>query len=171
MDSLGQPAYPNARYVMLRKEWDYWTSNPSLTELPLDDGFKGMLLASAQKNLPGIQRQLELIDPDTEISPGIVAIAAFGHSPGQMGLEISSAGHRLLFVADAIVLPLHLEYPESIGATDHQPDEMVATRSRILERAAREQSLVSTSHFAFPGLGHVLSRGVRWQWQAVSGSA
>jgi len=48
-----------------------------------------MILASAQKNLPGIQAQLDLVHPDTEIVPGITAIAAFGHSPGQMALEIS----------------------------------------------------------------------------------
>jgi hypothetical protein len=30
------------------------------------------------------------------------------HSPGMTGLEILAAGQRLLFVADGIVLPLHL---------------------------------------------------------------
>ena len=76
---------------MLRKEWDFWMSNPSLAELPVDEGFKKAMLASAQKNLPGVQAQLDLVDPDTEIVPGMTAIAAFGHSPGQMALEISSA--------------------------------------------------------------------------------
>lgn len=166
LNNLGQPAFPNARYVMLRKEWDYWTSNPSLVELPLDEGFKKMMLASARKNLSGIQSQLELVNPETEVVPGIVAVAAFGHSPGQMGLDISSAGCRLFFVADAIVLPLHLEYPESIGATDHRPEEMVATRMNILEKAAQDQPLVSTSHLPFPGLGHVAAQGNRWEWRA-----
>jgi glyoxylase-like metal-dependent hydrolase (beta-lactamase superfamily II) len=171
LNNLGRTAFPNAKYVMLRKEWDYWTSNPSLAELPLDEGFRKMMLASAQKNLSAIQRQLDLIDPETEIVPGIVAIAAFGHSPGQMGLEISSAGHRLLFVADAIVLPLHLAYPGSIGATDHRPREMVATRINILGKAARDQPMVSISHFAFPGLGYIAARGDRWEWRVVAGSA
>jgi glyoxylase-like metal-dependent hydrolase (beta-lactamase superfamily II) len=167
---LGKPAFPNARYVMLRREWDYWMSNPSLDELPLE-GFKKMMLASSQRNLPAIQKQLDLIDPETEIAPGIVAVAAFGHSPGQMGLEISSAGSRLFFVADAIVLPLHLEHPESVGATDHRPDEMVATRIKILEKAARDQPLVSTSHFPFPGLGYVVAQGGQWQWKAAASRA
>jgi glyoxylase-like metal-dependent hydrolase (beta-lactamase superfamily II) len=140
LNPAGQPAFPNARYIMCRKDWDFWISNPSLAELPVDESFKKSMLASTQKNLPGIQAQLDLVDPDTEIVPGIVAIGAFGHSPGQMGLEISSADDQLLFVADAIVLPLHLEYPEAIGATDHRPSEMVETRIRLLEKAAREDS-------------------------------
>jgi glyoxylase-like metal-dependent hydrolase (beta-lactamase superfamily II) len=167
LNDAGQPAFPNARYVMLRKEWDFWMSNPSLAELPVDEGFKKGMLASAQKNLPGVQAQLDLVDTDTEIVPGITAIAAFGHSPGQMALEISSAEERLLFVADAIVHPLHLEYPETIGMTDHRPSQRVETRIRLLEKAAREKSLVSTSHFAFPGLGRVVPKGESWQWRSM----
>jgi glyoxylase-like metal-dependent hydrolase (beta-lactamase superfamily II) len=163
----GKPAFPNARYVMFRKEWDFWMSNPSLAELRVDESFKKGMLASAQKNLPGVQTQLDLVDPDTEIVPGMTAIAAFGHSPGQMALEISSAEQRLLFVADAIVHPLHLEYPEAVGMTDHLPSQMVETRIRLLEKAAREKSLVSTSHFAFPGLGRAVPKGERWEWQPI----
>jgi glyoxylase-like metal-dependent hydrolase (beta-lactamase superfamily II) len=96
-----------------------------------------------------------------------LAIAAFGHAPGQMGLEISSSGERLLFVADAVVLPLHLEYPEAIGVTDHVRAEAVETRIRLLKKAEKEKSLVSTSHFSFPGLGHVVSKGDRWEWKAL----
>jgi glyoxylase-like metal-dependent hydrolase (beta-lactamase superfamily II) len=167
LNEEGKPAFPNARYVTFREEWDFWMSRPSLTELPVDESLKKMILASTQKNFPGVQAQLDLVHPDTEIVSGITAIAAFGHSPGQMALEISSAGQRLLFVADAIVHPLHLEYPETIAATDHRPSQMVATRLTLLEKAAREKSLVSTSHFAFPGLGRVVPKGERWKWQAI----
>ena len=168
LDEAGKPAFPNARYVMFRKEWDFWMSNPSLAELPVDESFKKGMLASAQKNLPGVQAVLDLVDPDTEIVSGIHAVAAFGHSPGQMALEISSAEQRLLFVADAIVHPLHIEYPETVGMTDHLPSQMVETRMRLLAKAAREKSLVSTSHFAFPGLGRVVPKGKSWQWQPIS---
>jgi glyoxylase-like metal-dependent hydrolase (beta-lactamase superfamily II) len=167
LNETGQPAFPSARYVMFRKEWDYWMSKPSLAELPVDESFKKGMLASAQKNLPGIQAQLDLVDPDTEIVTGIIAIAAFGHSPGQMALEISSAEQRLLFVADVVVHSLHLEYPETIGVTDHLPSEMVATRIRLLEKAAKDECIVSTSHFAFPGLGHVIPKRESWEWQPI----
>jgi glyoxylase-like metal-dependent hydrolase (beta-lactamase superfamily II) len=171
LDGAGKPAFANARYVMLRAEWDFWSSKPTLAELPVDDSFKQAMLASAQKNLLGVEDQLDLLEPETEIVPGIVAIAAFGHSPGQMGLEISSSGQRLLFMADALVVPLHLDYPDSIGATDHRPGEMVATRIKLLEKAVRDKSLVSISHFAFPGLGYVAAKGNHWEWKTLVGAA
>src|SRR5439155_4390320 len=84
LNENGKPAFPNARYVMFRKEWDYWMSCPSLAELPVDKAFKQNMLAKALKNLLGVQSQLDLVYPETEIVHGIKAISAFGHSPGQM---------------------------------------------------------------------------------------
>jgi hypothetical protein len=48
---------------------------------------------------------------------------------------------------------------------------MAATRIRLLEKAARDQPLVSATHFAFPGLGLVAARGSRWEWKAVGAGA
>jgi glyoxylase-like metal-dependent hydrolase (beta-lactamase superfamily II) len=168
LDQEGKPAFPNARYVMFQKEWDFWESEPRLSELPVDGAFKEHLLAAARRNLPPIKAQADLIQPGTEIVPGVAAIAAFGHSPGQMALEISSTRERLIFAADAIIHPLNLPYPEAVGATDHDPEQMVTTRLRLLEQATREECLVQTSHFAFPGLGRVAAAGSRWEWQPVS---
>ena len=52
--------------------------------------------------------------------------------------------------------------------TDHLQTQMAETRIRLLEKAAREKSLVSTSHFAFPGLGRVIPKGKSSQWQPMS---
>jgi glyoxylase-like metal-dependent hydrolase (beta-lactamase superfamily II) len=114
-----------------------------------------------------VQAALELVEPEAEIAPGIRAIALFGHTPGQLGLEISSAGERLLFAADAIIHPLNLRYPEAIARVDYNPEEMVATRMRFLEKAARDKSLVATSHFPFPGVGYVIPEGNRWEWKPI----
>ena len=171
LDASGRPVFSNARHVLSRREWDFWMSEPALDELPVDEAFKRRMLTSVLTNLRGVQQQLELIQLDAELAPGVNAIDAFGHSPGHMAVEMTSDGERLLFVADAIVLPLHAEYPETIGVTDHQRDETVATRIRLLEYAARERALVATSHLAFPGVGHVRPKGRRWQWQAVGISA
>jgi glyoxylase-like metal-dependent hydrolase (beta-lactamase superfamily II) len=171
LDARGRPAFPRARYVIGRDEWTYWMSSPTLAELPLDEALRRSLAASAHRNLVGVRARLDLASYGDEIVPGITAVDAAGHSPGQMALDIRSAGERLLFVADAVIHPISLEYPETRAVGDHLPESMVATRARLLREAAETPCLVSVSHFPFPGLGHVVANGERWAWEPMAGPA
>lgn len=164
-DSAGKPSFPNARYIMWRREWDFWNSQEAA--LKLEEHVREVLLGYARKNLPPIYEQLNLVDRETEILPGIEAIAAPGHTPGHMGLAVSSRGEQLLCVSDAVLHPIHLERPEWYAAVDFDPQQVEATRRRILTRAATENALVLAFHFPFPGLGRVVPRAEGWQWQPV----
>ncbi len=165
-DSEGKPAFPNAKYVMWHDESDFWTSEQAETKL--DEHVREVLLNFARKNLPPIQSQLELVDHETEIVSGIRALAAPGHTPGHMALVISSRGEQLLCVSDTVLHPIHLEQPEWYSAVDFAPEQVVATRRRLLKRAADEKALVLAFHFPFPGLGHVSQKENTWQWQPIS---
>jgi glyoxylase-like metal-dependent hydrolase (beta-lactamase superfamily II) len=164
-DAKGRPSFPKARYVMWKGEWDFWTSGQA--EQKLDEHGKEVLLAFARKNLPPIRGQVDLVDYETEIVPGINALAAPGHTPGHMALSISSGGEQLLCISDAVLHPIHLEHPEWYAAVDFAPREVVTTRCQLLSRAATEKALVLAFHFPFPGLGHVVRKGERWQWQPL----
>jgi glyoxylase-like metal-dependent hydrolase (beta-lactamase superfamily II) len=162
----GKPAFPNARFAMWKDEWDFWTSKQA--EEKLDEHVREVLLSVARKNLPPIQERLDLIEREREILPGIHAIAAPGHTPGHMALVISSEGEQLLCISDTALHPIHLEQPEWCAAVDFAPDQVVATRRRILNRAAAEKALVLAFHFPFPGLGHIVQKGEAWQWQPIA---
>lgn len=164
-DVKGKPAFPNARYVMWKDEWDFWTSGQA--ERMLDEHSREVLMKFALGNIPPIQGQLELVDHETEIVPGIHAIAAPGHTPGHMALAISSQDDQLLCISDTVLHPIHVEYPEWCAAVDLVPEQLVATRQKLLNRAATEQALVLAFHFPFPGLGRVVPKGEAWQWQSI----
>ena len=167
IDSEGKPAFPNARYVMWKDEWDFWTSAPSLAELEVEEHLKQLLLTFAHNNLPPIQGQLDLVNHETEILPGVHAVAAPGHTPGHMVLSISSGSEQLLYSADAALHPIHLEYPDWHALVDFRPEQAVSTRRQLFHRAAAEKALVLAFHFSFPGLGHVIQKGERVQWQPI----
>ncbi|MCY7341578.1 MAG: hypothetical protein LH603_06930 [Pseudonocardia sp.] len=60
LDAAGALRYPNARYVMARSEWDYWSADPTLAELTSDaDGFREPLLATPRAVLPAIKERLD----------------------------------------------------------------------------------------------------------------
>ncbi len=166
-DGEGKPTFPNARYVMWKHEWDFWTSAPSLAELQVDEHLKQLLLTFAQKNLPPVQSQLDLIDHETEIVPGVHAVAAPGHTPGHMAAAISSGGESLLYTADTAIHPIHLEHPGWCAIVDCSPDQAATTRHQLFKRAGREKALVLAFHFPFPSLGHVIQKGKAWRWQAI----
>jgi glyoxylase-like metal-dependent hydrolase (beta-lactamase superfamily II) len=163
IDSSGRPAFPNARYVLWQREWDFWTKNPDVSKLR-DDHFVPVMLDTAERFLPPIKEQVDFVEPETEIVPGITAIAAPGHTPGQVALIVASAGEQLLVLADAVLHPVQIEWPEWIAPVDLLVDETVATRRHLLGRAATEKMLVFAPHFDFPSLGRVGIRGNGWCW-------
>jgi len=168
LNSEGKLAFPKARFVMWKDEWDFWTSEQA--EQRLDEHVRARQIAFARKNLPPIQDQLDLVDHEMEIVPGIRAVAAPGHTLGHMALAISSGGEQLLCISDAWLHPIHLESPDWCAAVDFAPEQVANTRRRLLSRAAAEKALVLAFHFPFPGLGHVVQKGEVWQWGSIGKS-
>jgi glyoxylase-like metal-dependent hydrolase (beta-lactamase superfamily II) len=119
----------------------------------------------ASDSLPPIEGQLDLVDAETEIVPGIRAIATPGHTPGHMALSISSEGEQLLCTGDVALHPIHLEQPDWYAAVDLVPEQALASRRRFAGMAATHQALVHAFHFPLPGLGHIVQRADAWQWQ------
>lgn len=167
LDAAGRPAFRKARYFIGRSEWEFWRGDPDVSHLQISDHCKKILLESAQAKLPPLQRQIELVDADTEIVPGIRSVAAPGHTPGQLGLEIGFGRRRLLAASDAWVHPLHVAHPDWVVAFDYAPDQVVATRRRLLQLAASEEALVFATHFTLPCLGHIVPVEEGWQWQPL----
>jgi glyoxylase-like metal-dependent hydrolase (beta-lactamase superfamily II) len=168
LDEAGKPAFANARYVMAKEEWEFWTSDPDLLSLQVGDFLIGLIRDAARKHLPPIRERLELVQDGDEIVPGIRAVDAPGHTPGHLALAIASEGELFMYLTDAVIHPLHVERPDWTSAVDLLPDETVTTRRQLLGRAAVEHALVLVFHFPFPGLGHVVLDGDGWRWQPAS---
>ena len=166
-DAEGKCVFPNARFVLWRKEWEFWTSEPDLTPVNLGEDEKQKMVDSAQKNLISIQDRLELVDGDKEIIPGIELIRAPGHTPGHIVLVISSGTEQLLCTCDLFRDPLDLVNPDLCLSFDYLPEEGRRTRMQILSRIAATNPLVFATHFPFPGLGHIGKRDGEWFWQPI----
>ncbi len=162
-DAAGKPAFPGAKWFIWKNEWEFWTSDRA--ERTLAEHGRDILIGIARKNLSAIRSVVNLIDREEEIVAGIRAVAAPGHTPGHMALDISSGDEHLLCIADVVLHPVHLEMPECCATVDTSPDQVVSTRYKILKKAADEKSLVLAFHFPFPGLGHVVQKEKAWRWR------
>ncbi len=163
VDEEGNVTFPKATYYMWQDEWDFWTTEASLKKVP------EWAANIARQKLSPLAKQLKTIDKEMEIIPGIRAIAAPGHTIGHMAVEVVSEGERLLHIVDTALHPIHIEHPEWYARLDQFPEQTVATRQAVYQRALDKNALVLAFHFPpFPSLGYVIRHNGGWKWQAVS---
>ncbi len=167
LDELGRPALPKARYVMGQAEWDFWAADPDLKNMQIPDPVRASIRACARETLPRLQEHLELIESGAEILPGLEAFAAPGHTPGQLGLAVSSAGECLLALTDVFLHPIHIDHPQWVALFDYDPVATVATRRLLYERASSEGALVTAGHLPWPCLGYIDKQDDGWRWKPV----
>ena len=163
----GKLTFANARYVMSRVEWDFWTSKPDLSSLECGDHLKQLLLQYVADMLPPIRHRLDLLDDEAEVVPGIRTIAAPGHTPGHLALQISSHGQTFIDAVDTFLHPIQIKRLDWCSVVDVYPESVLASRRRLLERAADTDVGILLFHFPFPGLGQVVRSGSGFAWKPV----
>jgi glyoxylase-like metal-dependent hydrolase (beta-lactamase superfamily II) len=165
-DVEGKATFSNARYTICRKEWEYWTSDPDLSQLNVPENMKPDMLIAADKYLTPIEAQFDLIDGDTRIATGIEIIMAPGHTPGHIVTAISSGTEELVCICDLAHHPLEFIRPD-LCLPDYDPEQAKAIRDHILSRIAENNTLAFGCHFPFPGLGHIARQDDVWLWKPI----
>lgn len=163
IDGAGEFVYPNARYFMGQIEWDFWTAPD---RFPADAASPNPVKRAFQA-LQAAPERVTLIDSaaEAEIMPGICAVAAPGHTIGQIAVEFTSGSERLLHIADAAHHWFQVYYPQWSPDMDADKTQSAITRQRLFERAAQTGALVSAYHFPFPGVGYVIERDGALAWE------
>ena len=171
LDENGKPNYPNAKYYIWKKEWDFWFSDESIQEVeknlskivPVE-----VFIKVARGNLNPIKDRIEFIAVESEILPGIFCHFAPGHTPGHMVVSFKSEGEELFFVSDTVVFPLFLEQPELRLSIDISHDDASSSKHRIYDMVAERKALILAQHFPpFPSLGNIEKKDVGWSWKPI----
>jgi glyoxylase-like metal-dependent hydrolase (beta-lactamase superfamily II) len=144
-----RPSFPNARYVIQQGEYEWATHTNERTAASYFPHNFEPLRASGQ---------MELIDGDREIIPGVYSIKTPGHTPHHQSLLIESDGERLVFLADLVPTAAHLPLPWIMGY-DVEPMVTLETKRRILARAVDENWTVVFEHDATTPWGTVVNDG------------
>ena len=158
----GEFAFPNARYVMSRYEYEYWTVDSNLESAPQ------WIADTARKVIPALAGHVHLVDGRSAVVPGIEIVPSYGHTVGHIEVEIFSEGQNLLYLADSALHPIHLAHPEWTGEVDQFPEQTIVCRKERFEYAAETGSLVLGYHFnPFPSLGYIEKDGDAWRWRGI----
>jgi len=108
------------------------------------------------------------IGQEGEILPGVSVLFAPGHTPGHMVVSFACGSERLLYTGDTAIHPLHLEHPDWRPVYDILPYLAATSKRRIFDLAAVTGCWVMGQQFPpFPSLGHVVKKGIGWEWQPI----
>jgi glyoxylase-like metal-dependent hydrolase (beta-lactamase superfamily II) len=122
-------AFPEARYVMQRRELEFASHPNERTRASYLPPNFAPVAASGR---------LRLVDGEMEVLPGILLLPSPGHVPFHQSIVVRDAGEAAIFLGDIVPTAAHL--PAAwIMAYDLEPLVTLATKKVLLARAAREE--------------------------------
>ena len=128
--------FPNAQYLAQRADWEEAT-HPN--ERNGASYFEADLAPLEQNG------QIELLNGDTEILPGVHCTVTGGHTAGHQIVMLEVDGRKACFFGDLIPSKHHLPLPYSQGF-DLYPIDVLNVKRDMLATAQQEQWLVLFDH-------------------------
>lgn len=151
----GKPVFPNAVVRADQHDADYWLSQKNLDAAPEDAKgfFKG---AMASINPYAAAGRFQPFNGNTDLVPGVKAIANYGHTKGHTVYLVESKGEKLLLWGDLMhVAAVQFADPSVTIRFDTDAKAALAQRRKVFADAAKQGYWVAGAHLAFPGIGHL----------------
>jgi glyoxylase-like metal-dependent hydrolase (beta-lactamase superfamily II) len=161
LDDFDTLSFPNARWMAHEREVAFWTDPGVFERLPED---RQSFAAGAQHMVKALGEKLELKRAEQEWLPGIMALNTPGHTPAHVSFELKDDAGPLVILGDALTHPIvSFGHPDWIPALDHEPEIAVATRRRLLDRAAAEKLRIVGYHLP-GGMGRAEKEGLAFRF-------
>ena len=152
VDGEWVPTFKNARYLMAKTEFDYW-SGDGQEENDYGDIFADSVRPVFDAGL------IDLVDMDHKLTDEVWLEPTPGHTPGHVSVKISSQGEDALITGDFIHHPCQMARLEWQSSADYDGEAAEKMRRETLARYADTPVLVIGTHFATPTAGHVVRDG------------
>ncbi|MFM9862145.1 MAG: MBL fold metallo-hydrolase [Micropepsaceae bacterium] len=166
--SGGKIAFPNAIVRADAHDAAYWLSDENLKKSPAD---MKIFFEGARTSLnPYIAAgKFKPFDGDTDLVPGVKAVATRGHTPGHAFYVAESKGQRMVFWGDLVhVAALQLPNPSVTVIFDVDNKAAVVRRRKAFADAANRGDLIAASHISFPGIGRLRAEGKGYAWVPIN---
>jgi glyoxylase-like metal-dependent hydrolase (beta-lactamase superfamily II) len=159
-----KPAFPNAIVRADKHDADFWLSQENLDRAPKDaKGFFQGAMASINPYVAA--GRFKPFDGDTELVPGISAVATRGHTPGHSCYVVESKGERMEVLGDLVhVVAVQFPDPSVTIKFDTDSTSAAVQRKKVFADAAKKGYWVAVAHISFPGIGHIRADGRGYGW-------
>ncbi|WP_280393634.1 MBL fold metallo-hydrolase [Nocardia brasiliensis] len=131
------PIFARAEYLTPALEWSQWA------------------MALTPEMMTMMKPKVRTFIDGEEVWPGVKAVMAPGHTVGHSMFSITSRGHRLLVLGDALHSPIQIQHPRWSAAVDFEPGLSAMHRQKIVDNLASSGELAFANHFADVVFGRV----------------
>src|SRR5215468_1884908 len=145
-DGLRGRLRPDVPIHLAAAEAEFWAS-PDFSHNTFG-GFPDVLRSAEQRFVDMYRSQLRPFEAEYEVAPGVVVRR--------------TGGDRLTFLGDAVFQD-HFDRPDWYNAFDHDPEEAVRVRVRLLRELAATREPLVAAHLSFP-YGRVAVVGDVFRW-------
>ncbi len=146
----GAPAFPNARYVVGREEYDFWSPEEKAS------GPTERVGKLVQSNVVPLAEKMTFLEPGGAVVSGIEAVAAQGHTPGHLAFHLESDGARMMLTADTSNhYVASLQRPDWHVQYDMDKEKAAAARKQVFGMIAADRIPFVGYHMPFPAVGYV----------------
>ncbi|MEJ2376589.1 MAG: MBL fold metallo-hydrolase [Pseudolabrys sp.] len=168
VDGNWVPTFPNAQYVMAKREYDHWDAVYAKSK---GDAGNIHALAFEDSVLPLMRAEKAiLVHDDYELDHNISIEACHGHTPGHVVVNVGSNDKRGVFIGDAIHHPIQLMFPELSTRADSDQDVARQSRRALIDKHADTGNLVMPHHFSTPSCGTIEPAAQGFRFDFVEGS-
>lgn len=161
-------AFPNATVRADKHDADFWLSQANLDKAPADS--KGFFQGAMASLNPYVAAgKFKPFEGNTDLVPGLKAVAAPGHTPGHSLYVAESKGQKIVFWGDLMhVAGVQFAHPSVTIQFDSDSKAAAAQRRKAYADAAKQGYLVAGAHLAFPGIGRLRAQGNGYVWLPVN---
>ena len=158
LDGRWVPTFPNARYLVVRSEWEHWSKQ--------DDRSNGDILGDSVR--PIFEAGLvDLVEPRHALTDEVALEPTPGHTPGHVSVRIRSGGAEGVITGDLMHHPVQCAHPEWGSSADSDSAAAAATRHAFLAAQAGRPVLVIGTHFAGPHAGRIVRDGAAYRFEVA----
>ena len=159
VDGAWVPTFPNARYLLADKEFEYWdgAEADALNDGVMDDSVRPVVEAGL----------VDLVDWEHQVCDEVRLTPTPGHTPGHVSISIESEGQAALITGDCFHHPCQMTRVDWCSSADFDQAAGQMTRERFLDTYSGTDVLIIGTHFATPTAGRVKPRSEGGYWLDV----
>ncbi|MGL5113683.1 MAG: MBL fold metallo-hydrolase [Beijerinckiaceae bacterium] len=159
----GQTVFANAEVQVPQPEWDFWMDDARMAAAP--EAMKGAF-ANVRRVFAPMKDAVKRYTAGKELTTGVTAIAAPGHTPGHMAFAV---GGKLLVMSDAANHPaLFVRNPAWHAVFDMDGAVAESSRRKLFDMAITDKMQVAFYHAPFPATGHLVRDGAGFRLAPVA---